>query len=149
MIDALPSDRTDQPFRISVLPGRSRCGRSISDAHGANTPKEHLAIAAIAVVDEVAWGLVPAAGLGQLPRDPFRGRMGCGAQPQKPTPVMPYDDQAVQEAERNRRHHEQVHRCDAVSMIAKKRPPALRRWASPPGHVFGYTCLPDIDAELE
>jgi hypothetical protein len=35
-----PSDRTNKPFRISVLPWRSGRGRSISDAHGANTPKE-------------------------------------------------------------------------------------------------------------
>src|SRR5262245_38968237 len=34
-------------------------------------------------------------------------------------------------------------------MIAQKRPPALRRRASPLCHVFGHACLPDIDAELE
>ena len=79
MIDALPSDRTDQPLRISVLPRRSRRDRSISDAHGANTPKEHLAIGSITVMDKIAWSLVPSVGPDQLPGDPFRGRKRCGA----------------------------------------------------------------------
>src|SRR5215204_7156277 len=88
MIDALPSDRTDQPFRVSVLPRRSGRGRAIANAHGANTPKQHLAIRSIAVMDEIAWSPVPSQGLDQLPGDPFRGRMHCDPQPQNPTPVM-------------------------------------------------------------
>jgi hypothetical protein len=95
MIDALPSDRTDQPFRVSVLPRRSGRGRLISNANGANTPKKHLAIRSIAVMDEIARSPVPSAGLDQLPGDPFRGRMRCGAQPQNLTPVMPQNEQSV------------------------------------------------------
>jgi hypothetical protein len=47
------------------------------------------------------------------------------------------------------RNHEQVHRRDAVSMIAQKRPPALGWRPSTLGHVFGDRGLADIDAELE
>ena len=91
----------------------------------------------------------PIHNLDQLPGDPFR--VGCrrGAQPQNPTAVMPQDKQAVQKPERNCWHHEQVHRGDAVGMVAQKGPPALLRWASPPGHVLGHARLPDIDAKLE
>ena len=78
VIDTLPSDRTNQPFRISVLPWRSGRCRSISDAHGANTPKEHLAIGSIAIMDQVVRSLLPSAGLDQLPGNPFRSRMCCG-----------------------------------------------------------------------
>jgi hypothetical protein len=35
------------------------------------------AIRAVTVADQVAWGLVPAAGLGQLTGKPFRIGMGC------------------------------------------------------------------------
>jgi hypothetical protein len=38
---------------------------------------------------------------------------------------MPYDDKAIEDPERNRRKDKQVDRCDAVGMIAQKRPPAL------------------------
>jgi hypothetical protein len=75
--------------------------------------------------------------------------MRRGAQPHNLTPVMPQDEQAVQKPERNCWHHEQVHRGDAVGMVAQKRPPALRRWASPTCHVLGHARLPDIDAKLE
>ena len=57
--------------------------------------------------------------------------------------------ETVQKPERDCRHHKQVHRGDAVRMVAQKRAPALRRWASPPCHVLGHARLPDIDAELE
>ena len=37
MIQAIPPDRTDQPFRISVLPWRSCRSRPITNAHGAQS----------------------------------------------------------------------------------------------------------------
>jgi hypothetical protein len=51
--------------------------------------------------------------------------MPGGAQPKKPTSVMPQDEKTIEKPERNRRHHEKVHRGDTVCMIAQKRPPAL------------------------
>src|SRR6185295_10670397 len=46
-------------------------------------------------------------------------------------------------------HHEQIHRNNPVSVIAEKRPPALRRWSPPARHILGHTRLPGVDAELE
>ena len=63
--------------------------------------------------------------------------------------LMPQDEQTIERPERNRRHHEQVHRGDAVRMIAQKRPRALRRWPPPPRDILGHTRLPDSDAEFE
>src|SRR4051812_47468582 len=99
MIDTLPSDRTNQPFRISVLPRRSGRGRSISDAHGANTPKEYLAIGPIAVTHQVFWTRLPSAGFSELPCNPFRGRIPCSPQPQNLASVMPQYEQTVQKPE--------------------------------------------------
>ena len=92
--------------------------------------------------DEITGSLVPSAG-------PLRGWMRGGPEPQKPAPIMPQDEQTIEKPERNRRHHEQVHRGDAVWMVAQKRSPALRRGPPPPRHVLGHTRLPDIDAEFE
>src|SRR6202007_2846808 len=47
------------------------------------------------------------------------------------------------------RYDEQIHRGDAVGMIAKERPPALGWRISSPGRVLGHAGLSDIDAELE
>src|SRR5205814_5433904 len=49
----------------------------------------------------------------------------------------------------DRRHDEQVHRCDGTGAIAKEGPPALRGWPPRLRHVFCYGGLPDIDTELE
>jgi hypothetical protein len=43
----------------------------------------------------------------------------------------------------------QIHRRNAVGMIAQKGLPALRLWLPSPRHVFCHGGLPDIDAKLE
>src|SRR6266699_5952009 len=48
-----------------------------------------------------------------------------------PLPAVTQDQQTVEQPERDRRDHEQIHRRDAVSMITKKGPPALGRWSPP------------------
>ena len=83
VIKTFPSDRADQPLRISILPRRPRGDRSVANAHGPDAPDDGSAIRAVAVADQVAWRLVLAAGLGQLTGKPFRIGMGCHTQPQK------------------------------------------------------------------
>ena len=64
VIKTFPSDRADQPLRISVLQRRLRRDRSVANAHGPDAPDERSAIRAVAVADQVAWRLAPAAGFG-------------------------------------------------------------------------------------
>jgi hypothetical protein len=52
-------------------------------------------------------------------------------------------------AGRDRRHHEEVHRRDTVSMVAKERLPPLRGRSPPPRHIVGHAGLANVDAELE
>src|SRR5215472_1594580 len=63
--------------------------------------------------------------------------------------VMLEDQQAIQKSERDRWHPEQVHRGDAIRMIAQKRLPSLGRRPPPPRLVLGHARLPDINAELD
>src|ERR1700750_2822681 len=62
---------------------------------------------------------------------------------------MPHNQQAIEQANRECRHDEQIHRGDAVGMIAKELPPALGWRVSSLGHVLGHARLPDTHAELE
>ena len=62
---------------------------------------------------------------------------------------MPHDQQAIEQPERDCRHHEQVHRGDAIGMIAEERLPALGRRAPSLCHVLRDGGLPDLNAELE
>ena len=88
MIKAFPSDRTDQPFSMSILPWRSRRRWSITYAHRANASGKDFAIGPITIANEILWCLLPAKRFGELPRNPFGGWMSGSAEPQDLPPVM-------------------------------------------------------------
>ena len=71
------------------------------------------------------------------------------SQPQKLAAGMLQDQKSIQQPKRDRRDYEQIHRRNAVGMIAQKGLPALRRWLPSRRHVFCHGGLPDIDAKLE
>ena len=75
MVKTFASDGADQPFAMSILPGRSRRGRPVTDPHGAKTPCEYLAIDAVAITNEILQRPFPTASLGELSGDPYGGRM--------------------------------------------------------------------------
>src|SRR5438876_9018825 len=64
MVKTLPSDRTDEPLRISVLPWRPWRDRSISYAVFWLKKKDDIAIDAISIANDVPWRLLPAVGFG-------------------------------------------------------------------------------------
>ena len=149
MVKAIPSDRTDEPLRMSVLPWRSWCDRPVPNAHRANATDKDIAIDTIPIANDILRRLLPAVCLGELTRNPLGARMRGHAQPQNLTAGMPQDQKSIQQPERDRGDHEQIHRRDAVRVISKKRLPSLG-WRTPSSrHVLGNGGLPDIDAELE
>src|SRR4249920_2694033 len=75
--------------------------------------------------------------------------MPGNSEPRQLPPAMTHNQQTIEQPERDCRHHEQVHRGDAISMVTKERPPSLRRRTPPPHHIFGHAGLPDLDTKLE
>src|ERR1700730_13208055 len=61
----------------------------------------------------------------------------------------PVGSKSIQQPKRDRRDYEQIHRRNALGVIAQKGLPTLRRWLVSPRHVFCHCGLPDIDAKLE
>ena len=57
--------------------------------------------------------------------------------------------QAIEKSERDCWHHKQVHRSNAIRVIAQERLPPLGRRSPPSRHVLGHTRLSDIIAEPE
>jgi hypothetical protein len=96
VIEALPADRANQPFRMSVLPGRTRGRRVIPDAHGCKPLRDRLAVAPVAVPDHVVRRLIPREGICELTGDPLRCRMVGDAQRDQASPLMSQDDQHKQ-----------------------------------------------------
>ena len=137
------------PFSISILPRGARRRRSIADAYRSESANKDLAIGAVPVTNEIAGSLFPPACFRDLICDPFSGWMRCDAKPQNMSPAVPHDQQSIEQAKRDCRHDEHIHRSDSIRVIAKECPPALRRRVSSPDHVLGHAGLSDIDAELE
>src|SRR6202158_331642 len=149
VVKAFPADRTDQPFSISILPRGARRRRSIADAYRSDAAEKALTISPVPVTNEIAGSLFPPACLRDLICDPFRGWMRCDAKPQNMSPAVPHDQQSIEQAKRDCRHDEHIHRSDPVRVIAQKRLPTLRRWFLSFDHIFGNARLPDFDADLE
>src|SRR6202795_324418 len=61
---------------------------------------------------------------------------------------MSHNQQTVEQAKRDCRYDEQVHRGDAVRMIMKERLPALGGRASSPGHILGPLVCPILMPSL-
>jgi hypothetical protein len=93
MIEAFPADGTDQPLRISVLPGRSRRGGAIANAHGLQLPTHGVTIGRVAVSDQVTRHFIPWEGVSNLSGDPRRCRMIGNADRNNVPPVMPQNHQ--------------------------------------------------------
>src|SRR5258708_20109612 len=81
---------------------------------------KYLSVCAVAIPDQVARDLLPAASLSELIGDPFGRWMCSNSEPQKLPPAMTHDQQAIEQPERDCRHHEQAHRGNAVDMIAEE-----------------------------
>src|ERR1700738_4511463 len=149
VVKAFPANRTDQPFSISILPRGARRRRSIANAHRSESADKDLTISPVPVTNEIAGSLLPPACFRDLICDPFCGWMRCDAKPQNMSPAVPHDQQSIEQAKRDCRHDEHIHRSDPISVIAEECPPALGRRVSSPDHVLGHAGLSDIDAELE
>ena len=57
MVEALASDRSDQPFNVTVLPRRAWRDRPISDAHGSQPAGDRDTKGGVAVADDVTLPL--------------------------------------------------------------------------------------------
>src|ERR1700731_3520994 len=143
VVKAFPSDRTDQPFGICVLPRGTRRCWPVANAYRSESAVKDLTIGPNPVTNEIARSLFPPACFRDLICDPFCSWMRCDAKPQNMSPAAPHDQQSIEQAKRDYRHDKQIHRRDAVGMIADEGVPALRRRVSSHDHVFGDAGLSD------
>ena len=103
----------------------------------------------VAVDDQIARRGIVWKRLAQLLTHPGAGRMSGHVEVQNTPPIMRDDEEAVENAEGERWHGEEVHRGDGFAMIAQKRRPSLcrfgvsRRFA----HPAQDGSLGDVEAE--
>ena len=81
MIKTFPSDRANQPFRMSILPWRLGRGWPVANVHSPKPLAETFLVNPVAIADDVPRWAFPAAGFGELPGHPFGPRVCRHAQP--------------------------------------------------------------------
>src|SRR6266403_1913652 len=64
VVKAFPSDRTDQPFGISILPRGAWRRWSVANAHRSESSDEDIAIGPIAIADQIVGSPFPAESFG-------------------------------------------------------------------------------------
>ena len=125
MIQAFSSDRADEPFDVSVLPGRARRSWSVPDAHGSKTSRYGMAIRSISVANEVLRRLIPGESLGDLAGDPVGRRIGGDVDPDQVASLKVDDHQSIEQPEADGRHDKHIDGGDVRGVIAEKGLPAL------------------------
>ena len=142
VVKAVPSDRTDDPFRTAVLPWRAWRDRSIANAHRPNAPDEDVTVGAVAVTDEVSRRLPS----NQRPRS-------AGAQSIQPLggrslPARAFGGgrdavSTIRRAVETRSSAPRIcHRCDGVRVIVKEGFPPLGRRRLPFAIYFATVVCP-------
>src|SRR6266705_1783443 len=149
VVETFSPDRTDHPFGIPVLPGRSSSNRPVSNAHGTQSVFKGLAVDAVPIPDQIPRRLVPRKCLRDLAAKPRCGRMSRDAEREQLPAIMAKDNQAIEQLEADRRNHENVDRRNGRGVISQEGLPRLRRWPAASGHVIGDGRLRDLDAKLE
>src|SRR5712671_2324154 len=99
VVKAFPSDRTDQPFGICVLPrGKRRCW-PVANAYRSESADKDLTIGPVPVTNEIARSLFPPACFRDLICDPFCRWVRGHSQPQDMAAIVMQYQQPVQQSE--------------------------------------------------
>ncbi|WMT74537.1 hypothetical protein [Bradyrhizobium sp. Ash2021] len=99
MVKAVPSDRADQPFTISVLPRRLRRSWTIPDAHRPKSPDDNIAISAISVTNDISRRVLPSECLSELTSDPIGIGLRGRSNPYDFTAIMVQNQKSVEQSE--------------------------------------------------
>ena len=127
VVEAFSPDRTDHPFDIAVLPGRSSGDRPVSNAHGTQSISKGIAVDAVPIPDQIRRTLIPGECLRDLAAKPRCGRMSRDGEGEQLPAIMAKDNQAIEQLEADRRNHENVECGNGRGVISQEGLP--RTWS--------------------
>ena len=148
VVQALSTERSDNPFAVGILPRTPRCGDHFFYVETAHPPTEPLAIDAVAITNEVFGRGIEGKGLDHLLRGPLRRRMCSDVEVDNAPTFMGEHYQDKQNLKSHGRHHEVVDRDEFLDMTIEKRLPRRRWRAVCTNPVFLHGRLRHDDAEL-
>src|SRR5947209_2275280 len=127
MVQALSSNRANEPLCVSVLPRACWCRQYFLNAQGLQPFANSGAINAIAITNQIFRRISVGTSFNDLLCNPFCRRMVCRVEVQDLTPAMGDHYEDEQHFERDRRDSKEIHRDDMPNMIAEECLPALGR----------------------
>lgn len=127
MVEQISSTVPNPSFCNAVLPRAPEAGSFRLDAHVLNRAYHFLIEVRSPIEDQILRGRIVGECFAQLLYDPCAVWMACNFQMQNTPPVMRNYEEAVQHAESQCRHGEEIHRGDRFPMIAQKCHPRFCR----------------------
>ena len=108
VVQALAANGADDPFDISSLPGRTRCGQHLFDPHSFNLIHEIFPEDPVAITQQVAGRGVPGKGFAELLRGPLRRGISGDGKVENPAAVVSQHQKHIQDLESDGRHRKEV-----------------------------------------
>ena len=136
-IEAVSTDRSDQPFHTRVLPRRSIGSNDLLDSHVFYSGTEHAAVDRITVAQEGSWSLIVRKCLDDLLCRPLSGRMSSYVEVDDVPLVMTRNDEDIQHPKSDGWYGEEIRCRDLAGMVLQKRTPILRGWLRQTLHAPG------------
>jgi hypothetical protein len=149
VVQAFPSNRANQTFHVSVLPGRMRGCQYFVYVHPENGLPEGFSVTTISIPDQKSWSLIPGERFQHLLRRPFQCRMSRDFEMQYSSAMMLQHNEHEQEPEAQRGHYEEINRDELLSVIFQECPPRLGRRLPVSRHVFGNRGFRHLDPEFQ
>ena len=143
----LSTYRTDYPFAIGILPGRTWRGWDFFNTHAFNTLREIVTVDAVAITNQETRCFLVREGVDDLLGSPL-GVGVCGnVEMDKASPIVTEHDEDVEDTESDGRNRKEVAGGDVPDMIIQKCPPGLGRRFASADHVLGHSCFGHIVAQ--
>src|ERR1700730_15079493 len=150
VVQQVSSTASDPTLRYTVLPGTPERGSHRVHLQGSNCRWKIPTIFRISIEDQKLGSGTKGKRLAQLLDDPTTRRMLCDVNVQDASPIMADDEEAVEHAERDRWHSEEIRGRNRFPMVSKEGQPALgpvrisRRSLHPAGEVLSESSKPSI-----
>ena len=149
MVEQIAAAVADEALSDAVLPRTLEAGSLRFDAEALDCIDDFFIEARAAIEDQVLGCGIVGKRFAQLLDHPRTGRMLGHVAMKNSPPVMRDDEEAIEHAESQRRHGEEIHRSDGLAMIGQECRPSLRRLRIPGrfSHPAQHRSLRDVEAK--
>jgi hypothetical protein len=149
VIQQISSAISHPAFGDAVLPRASEVGLLGSDAEALYRADNLLVEVRSSIEDQIIRHCIVRKCFAQLLRNPQTTWMPGDVAVENPPSVVCNDEEAVQDAEGQRRHGKEIHRCNRFSVVVQESRPTLRQLRTPRSlpHPTRHRSLRHVEAE--